>query len=228
MFCKVLSFLKKPDFKKAGCEPAEEEPEFKYLAKSKKSKRLKEIFSAIPKFETKRLVLRRIEEGDYAGMFEYSADLDVTKFLVWKPHATIDETKKHIAELQKRYENGQFYDWGMVYKENGSFVGTCGFTSFDLSRNICEVGYVLSKNYWGMGLMPEALDPIMEFAFGYLGFEKIEARFLDGNARSKKVMEKVGMIHEKTEHKGIFVKDGYKTVYTYSISREAFESRRPR
>ena len=226
MFCKVFSFLNKPRLKEGGGgEPARAETEFKYLAKSKKSKKLKEIFSVIPKFETDRLVLRRIEEGDYAGMFDYSSDLDVTKYLIWKPHTDIDETKKHIAELQKRYDSGQFYDWGMVYKKDGCFVGTCGFTSVDMGKNICEVGYVLSKKYWGMGLVPEALEPIMEFAFDYLGFEKIEARFLEGNSRSKKVMEKVGMTHAKTEHKGLFVKDGYKTVYTYSVNKEAFESR---
>ncbi|MCL1792792.1 MAG: GNAT family N-acetyltransferase [Oscillospiraceae bacterium] len=226
MFCKVFSFLKRPRIEESAGEKTETETDFKYLPKSKKSKKLKEIFSAIPKFETERLVLRRIEDKDCADMFEYSADSDVTKYLLWQPHATLDETKKHIAELQKRYDSGRFYDWGMEYKKDGSFVGTCGFTSVDIGKNECEVGYVLSKRYWGMGLMHEALERIMDFAFGYLGFEKVEARFLDGNARSKKVMEKAGMIHEKTENKGIYAKDGYKTVYTYSITKEAFEKRR--
>ena len=199
---------------------------FSFFTNDKKSKRLKEIFSNIPRFETDRLILRRIEDKDSADMFEYSADVDVTKYLLWRPHLSIGETKKYIAELQKKYNNGVFYDWGMVYKQDGRFVGTCGFTSVDISKNMCEVGYVLSKKYWGMGLMPEALERIMEFAFGYLGFDKIEARFLEGNARSKKVMEKAGMVYEKTQQRGLYVKDGYKTVYTYSITKEAFESRK--
>ncbi|MCL2813039.1 MAG: GNAT family N-acetyltransferase [Oscillospiraceae bacterium] len=227
MFGKVLSFLsflKKPRL--AAGDKTADETDFKYLTKDKKNKRLKEIFSHIPNLETQRLVLRRIEEGDCADMFEYSADLDVTKYLTWQPHAHIGETKRHMAEIQKRYDNGQFYDWGMVYKENGSLVGTCGFTSVDTGKNACEVGYVLSKKYWGKGLVPEALERIMEFAFDYIGFETIEARFLDGNAQSKKVMEKVGMVYAKTEHKALFVRDGFKTVYTYSITKEAFEIRK--
>lgn len=227
MFGKVLSFLKKPRFTACG-NSAEtvNETDFKYLAKDKKNKRLKEIFSHIPKLETQRLLLRRVEEGDCADVFEYSADLDVTKYLTWQPHVHIAETKRHLAEIQKRYDNGQYYDWGMEYKENGCLVGTCGFTSVDTGKNACEVGYVLSKKYWGKGLVPEALERIMEFAFDYIGFETIEARFLDGNVKSKKVMEKVGMVYSKTENKSLFVRDGFKTVYTYSITKEAFESRK--
>ena len=207
MLGRIFSFLKKDD-------------------KSAKLANLKEIFSNIPKLETKRLVLRRIEDGDTLDMFEYSADLDVTQYLVWKPHATVAETRDHIAQLQKKYDNGQFYDWGMVYKEDGHLVGTCGFTSIDLGKNLGEVGYVLSKKYWGKGLMPEALECIMDFAFRHLGFDVIEGRFMDGNAKSKKVMEKVGMAYAKTAHRSLYVRDGFKTVYTYSITREDFEKRK--
>ena len=221
MFSKVLSLFKKTPAAEAG-----EEVEFRYLTKDKKNKRLKEIFSAIPRFETQRLVLRRIEEKDCDSMHEYSADAQVTKYLVWHPHATLVETRNYIYDIQKKYDNGKFYDWGLVYKPNGAFVGTCGFASIDINKNTCEVGYVLSQKYWGLGLMPEALERIVEFAFESLGFDKVEARFMEGNQRSKAVMEKAGMAYEKTERNAMYIKGGFKTVYTYSINREMFERRK--
>ena len=100
--------------------------EFKYLTKEKKAKKLKEVFSNLPRFETKRLILRRIEDGDCEDMFEYSADLDVTKYLTWPPHKNSAETKNYINDLQKRYDSGKFFDWGLIYKPTGTFpMGAC-------------------------------------------------------------------------------------------------------
>ena len=226
MFHKVFSFLnlKMPRAVKNYGKGAE--IDFKYMTKDKKTKKLKEIFSNLPRFETKRLTLRRIEDGDCEDMFEYSADTEVTKYLTWTPHANSGETKQYITDMRKRYESGKFFDWGLVYKENGRFVGTCGFTSININQNICEVGYVLSKRYWGMGLIPEALECVMDFAFNYFGFDKIEARFLEGNMQSKKVMEKAGMVCEKIDKNVMHIKGEYKTVHTYAITRDIFESRK--
>ena len=224
MFHKVFSFFKIPRIVKNDDENGE--IEFKYLTKEKKGKKLKEVFSNLPRFETKRLVLRRIEDDDYEDMFEYSADLEVTKYLTWQPHATVNETKEYILNLQKRYEAGKFFDWGLVYKEDGRFVGTCGFTSINITQNTSEIGYVLSKKYWGMGLIPEALESIMDFGFSYFGFDKIEARFLDGNENSKKVMQKAGMVFEKTDRNVLHIKGEYRTVHTYSITKNDFEKRK--
>lgn len=220
MFHKVFSFLKFINKNNRA------EPDFKYLTKEKKSKKLKEIFSNLPRFETKRLILRRIEEKDCEDMFEYSADSDVTRYLTWPPHTNSNETRDYIISMLKKYESGKFFDWGLVYKENGRFIGTCGFTSININQNICEVGYVLAKKYWGIGLMPEALECIMDFAFGYFGFDKIEARFLEGNENSKKVMQKMGMVCEKIDRNAMHIKGEYRTIHTYAITKADFESRK--
>ena len=227
MFHKVFSFFKFPRANKPSKnDNGNSEIGFKYLTKEKKSRKLKEIFSNLPRFETKRLVLRRIEDSDCEDIFEYSADSDVTKYLTWQPHATPGETREYIAALQKRYDSGKFFDWGVVYKGDGRLVGTCGFTSININQNTCEVGYVLSKKYWGMGLIPESLECIMDFAFNYFGFDKIEARFLDGNVNSQKVMQKAGMVFEKTDRNVLHIKGEYRTVHTYSITKTEFEKRK--
>ena len=224
MLHKVFSFLKIPLIRKNADDDIE--IPFKYLTKDKKGKQLKTVFSNLPRFETKRLILRRIELRDYEDMYEYSADLDVTKYLTWTPHSNTTETRDYIVDIQKKYDAGKFYDWGLVYKADGRFVGTCGFTSINLTQNTCEIGYVLSKRYWGMGLIPEALECVMDFAFSYFGFDKIQARFLEGNIQSQKVMQKMGMVREKIEQNAMYVRGEFKNVHTYSITKYAFESRK--
>ena len=196
---------------------------FKYLTKEKKVDKLKEFFSDIPVFETRRLILRRIEKSDCYDMYEYSSDVEVTKFLTWKPHLHVNETREYIDDIIKRYKNGKFYDWGLVYKPDKKFIGTCGFTTVNLNQNICEVGYVLSKKYWNKGLITEALEHIIDLAFEYFGFDKVEARFFEGNIASKKVMLKSGMTFEKTDKNQWHIKGEYKTVHTYSITKEVYE-----
>ena len=200
--------------------------DFNSMTKEKKSRKIKEIFANIPRLETERLILRRIKESDYLDIYEYSSDIEVTKYLTWYPHTSVKETKDYTNYLQKRYDSGKFFDWGLIYKEDGKFVGTCGFTSINLNKNTCEAGYVLSKKYWGMGLVPEALECVMEFAFNYFKFDRVEARYLDGNANSKRVMQKSGMVLEKIDYNILHVKGEYKTVYTYYITKEMFEYRK--
>ena len=106
MFHKVFSFFRMP---RANKNDGGAEIEFKYMTKEKKYRKLKEVFSNLPRFETKRLILRRIEDEDYEEMFEYSSDPDVTKYLTWQPHANFGETRNYIADLQKKYDGGKFF-----------------------------------------------------------------------------------------------------------------------
>ena len=217
MFDKVLSFFRGNTY-----DNIDDTVDFKNLPKEKKIRKVKEIFADIPTFETQRLVMRRIRVSDYSDMYEYSSDFEVTKYLTWYPHKNIDETREYAEYLQKRYNDGKFFDWGLEYKDSRKFIGTCGFTTINLNANQAEVGYVIARNYWGHGLIPEALRLVMDFGFNCLGFDKIEARFLDGNERSCKVMKKMGMNFEKIMYKSLHIKGEYKTVHTYSISREKY------
>jgi len=220
MFQKIFSFLGFKDLK------INDAFEFNNIEKDKKARKIKEVFANIPRFETQRLILRRIREIDYIDMHEYSADTEVTRYLTWQPHASLSETKNYAHDLQKRYNAGKFFDWGLVLKDEGKFIGTCGLTTINLNKNSCEVGYVLSKKYWGRGLMPEALELIMDFVFTYLEFDRIEARFLEGNMNSLRVMQKMGMVFDRIDYNLFTVRGESKNVYNYYITREMFESRK--
>jgi ribosomal-protein-alanine N-acetyltransferase len=220
MFRKIFSFFGSSNTKK------DDTPKLSSVDKEKKALKIKKVFSNIPSFETQRPILRRIREIDYIDMYEYSADADVTRYLVWHPHKTLDETKSYAKDLQKRYDTGKFFDWGVVFKEDGKLIGTCGLTTVNVNKNSCEVGYVLAKKYWGMGLIPEALELVMDFAFTYLEFDRIEARFFEGNANSLRVMQKMGMVFDRIDYNLFNIKGGPKNVHNYYITREMFEARK--
>ena len=103
-------------------------------------------------------------------------------------------------------------------------IGTCGFTSFRLDANSAEIGYVLNRSYWGMGVAPEAVRAVLRFGFLELRLHRIEAHYMIGNDRSRRVMEKVGMTYEGTQRDSLFVKGRYVSVGVCAVLENEFRS----
>ena len=182
-----------------------------------------QTFAEPPVLYTPRLMLCRITEYFAADMYEYASDPDVTKYLTWSPHSSLKETERYIKILQKKYADGSFNDWGVVLKDSGKFVGTCGYTSFNYAENTAEVGYVLAKPYWGQGLMPEAVHEVMRFGFETFGLDGFTAKFMEGNDASGRVMQKCGMTFEGLYRHSMYIKGEFKNIIVYRITREEFD-----
>ncbi|MBQ8311317.1 MAG: GNAT family N-acetyltransferase [Clostridia bacterium] len=182
-----------------------------------KKEKIYRVFSHLPELTTERLTLRKMLVADTSDMYEYASRQDVTKFLTWQPHPDRDYTREYLQYLGGRYSAGMFYDWAVVYEPDCKMIGTCGFTSFNCSSDSAEVGYVLNPEYWGRGIAVEALGRILTFGFEDLGLHRIEARFIDGNDRSRRVMEKAGMTFEGVLREGMLVKGNYVNVGICSV-----------
>lgn len=178
------------------------------------------IFSHLPQLQTERLLLRRMQVSDADDMFAYARRADVTKYLTWEPHPDRAYTEDYLQYLATRYRIGDFYDWGVTLRGSGRLVGTCGFTSFDFPHNSAQVGYVLNPEYWGQGIMAEALRAVIRFGFHELNLHRIEAFYIDGNSRSRRVMEKVGMTYEGTRRGAMYIKGKYRDIGVCAILRD--------
>lgn len=180
------------------------------------------IFGRIPTLETERLILRKMRTSDTRDMYEYSRLPKVTKYLLWDPHESSSQTLEYLEYLQTRYRLGDFYDWGVVFRESGKMIGTCGFTRFDFENNSAEVGYVLNPDFWGRGIAAEALKRVMHFGFMELNLHRIEARYMSENSKSRRVMEKCKMKFEGIKRSSLYVKGQYHDVGSCSILSEEF------
>ncbi len=177
-----------------------------------KKEKIYRVFSHLPELTTPRLTLRKMMVADTSDMYEYASRPDVTKYLTWNPHPDRSYTREYLEYLGNRYAAGMFYDWAVIYEPDCKMVGTCGFTSFNCSSDSAEVGYVLNPEYWGRGIATEALMRVLAFGFEDLGLHRIEARFIEGNDQSRRVMEKVGMTYEGMLREAMLVKGAYVNV----------------
>ena len=180
------------------------------------------IFSNMPTLRTERLVLRPMHITDAQDMYDYSRREEVTRFLLWSPHASLRTTSDYLRYIESRYALGDFYDWAVIDRESQRMIGTCGFTKIDTANNSGEIGYVLNPDFHGRGFATEAARAALEFGFETMGLHRIEARFMKGNERSLRVMERLGMKFEGYHTDLIFVKGSYRTVGICAILKEEF------
>ena len=187
--------------------------------------KLYRIFSDIPTLQTKRLVLRAMRRDDAEDMYEYASRADVTEFLLWSEHKSRAYTTDYLKYIESRYSIGDFYDWAVILKESGKMIGTCGFAKIDTVNNSAELGYVLNPAYHRQGIAAEAAREVIRFGFEELELNRIEARFMEGNTPSFRVMEKLGMSFEGFERESVFVKGSYRTVGKCALLSKNFSAR---
>ena len=104
--------------------------------------------------ETKRLILRRLKESDADAMFKnWTSDPEVTTFLTWPTHNSVDVTKYVLGTWLPLYEKEDYYHWGITLKENGDEpIGTIhGLVNKDTDS--VQIGYCLSRAWWHKGIM---------------------------------------------------------------------------
>lgn len=176
--------------------------------------------------ETLRLLLRKPGKEDAADMFEYSSDEQVTGFLTWGPSKSLEDTKTFLEGVSRKIEMGELFDWGLILKKTGKFIGTCGFVSLDFNNRSGEIGYILSKKHWNRGIMTEALNRVIRYGFESLGLKRIEAKCDKENISSERVLEKVGMKNEGLLRKAQYSKNRYRDLKIYSLLSDEFEKRR--
>ena len=144
--------------------------------------------------ETDRLVLRRFRSEDAEDMYEnWASDPEVTRFLTWPTHSDVDVSKAVLADWIPKYKDGGFFNWAMEYKDTGKVIGNISVVRLIESINAAEMGYCMSRAYWGQGLMPEALRAVMDYLFDVVGLNRVSACHDANNPKSGRVMDKAGM-----------------------------------
>ena len=84
------------------------------------------LFDDMPRLETPRLILRRLEMRDAPDLFDYSRDPQVAKHVLWDAQTSVSEARAYVRYMLRRYRAGEPASWGIEEKETGRVVGTIG------------------------------------------------------------------------------------------------------
>lgn len=145
--------------------------------------------------ETDRLKMRKWTLADSEELYKYAKDPAVGPPAGWKPHESIEESRQIILELF--IPNNSF---AIMHKSDKKIIGSIGLEPDPFRPGIKsrELGYSLSREYWGLGIMTEAALKIIEYGFTTLSLDVISIVTSPENFRSQRVIEKCGFMYEGT------------------------------
>ena len=145
--------------------------------------------------ETERLILRPFRQTDLEDFYEYASVEGVGEMAGWKHHESIAESQSIMNSF---ISNDKVF--AICLKENNKVIGTVGIEKYGLEDALTEfkdyygreLGYVLSKDYWGNGLVPETVNAVIDYLFNELDYDFLLCGYYNFNERSKRVQEKCG------------------------------------
>lgn len=172
-----------------------------------------------PQLETERLTLRQLTLDDKEAIFQNFSDHETTKYIM-KPMTNVEQAENIIQEFIDGYKQGKAIFWAVVLKKDDTFVGTCSYECLQWDDFRGEIGYDLSKTYWGQGLMTEALQAIIEYGFECLGLNRIEANTFPENSRSINLLRRLHFQEEGTFRQHSFFKGKFRDEVFFSLLRE--------
>lgn len=158
------------------------------------------VYAEFHPIETERLLLRQLRMEDVYEYYErLFGDGDVSRYMLFDPHQDISESLESLQRKLEKYEEGNFYCWGITRKEEEELIGLIELLRFNETDNSCSFVYLLGCDYWNRGYGTESLKAVIRFAFGELEMDRIVADHMTQNPASGMVMQKAGMKKIGTE-----------------------------
>lgn len=179
----------------------------------------------MPILETNRTILRPFTEADAGDVYAYCKDPRVGPIAGWKPHESVEESLEIIRTVFSAPNT-----FAVVDRESGHVIGSAGFVTPHKAGDAAhegrssEIGYALSPDYWGRGIMPEVVAELLRYGFQDLGLDEIWCTHYQENHRSRRVIEKSGFMYAFTEHLSDEFYPDRPTCF-YFMTREMWEKR---
>ena len=190
-----------------------------YLNEGEMAMEVQDIFNNLPALETERLQLRKVKSTDVQAIYAYGSDAEVSRFVTWERHESLQDTEAFLNFVLGKYEKGEVAPWAIEYKPTRQMIGTVDFVNWKPAGRVAEIGYVLHRDYWGKGIMTEAVKRVIQFGFEQMNLVRIEAVCLPENTGSYRVMEKSGLQYEGTLRKARVIKGQNQDIKMYAIIR---------
>ena len=150
-----------------------------------------------PHLETERLLLREIVDTDADTLFRIFGDAEHMKWFGSDPLTSVDAARTLIAAFAGwRSLPSPGVRWGLELKTSGALVGTCGLFAWNRAWRKCTLGYELSPDATGQGLMREALDMVIAWGLHDMALNRIEALVHERNSPSLALLDGLGFVFE--------------------------------
>lgn len=162
--------------------------------------------------------LRKWQDSDLDSLVKHANNYNIAKFLTNQfPHPYSKEDGLRYLSLIRDDNPTKVF----AIDVDGEAVGSIGiFPQTDIHCKNAEIGYWLSEEYWGKGIMPEAIKSIVDYGFKTFDISRIFARPFSSNKKSQRVLEKVGLVLEGKFEKVLFKNGEYLDELIFAIRKQ--------
>ncbi len=165
-------------------------------------------FSPFPIIETERLLLRCMTMDDSNTFFSLRTNEKVIEHFNRAPDGSLEATRSKMQEILQMQEKNEAILWVIVFKDDPSkMIGNIGYWRIVKEHYRAEIGYLLSPEHWKKGIMKEALNAVVDYAFTTMNLHSIEANINPDNIASDALLESCGFVKE-AYHKENYYHDG--------------------
>lgn len=170
--------------------------------------------------ETNRLMLRPPVIEDAELIFaKYAKDSEVTKYLIWRPHKDVSETRVFVERCIRGWKEGSCYPWVVMRKDDNELIG---MIELRIANGEADLGYVLAREAWGQGYATEMAIAVVSWAIEQEEITRIWATCDCENLASARVLEKAGLKFEKVLNAYIVhpaISEDRRDSFLFSISK---------
>lgn len=151
-------------------------------------------FTPFPVLRTENLTLRQLSIDDRQSVFALRSDTEINKYLDRQPGKTVEDAVSFINGINDNIKKNNSIYWAITLTKTKTFVGTICLFDFSSKKNSCEIGYELMTKFQGRGIMKEATEKVIDYAFQVLQFQEIVAFTHNDNQNSTKLLTKLNFI----------------------------------
>lgn len=180
---------------------------------------LKTLFTPFPTLTTPRLVLRALRPDDLDDLYIYASDPEIDRFTPWTHYQSVAEASADLDHFLAEYEDGGMGAWGIEHRADQRLIGIANFSPPHRHHRRTELGYTISRAYWGQGYATEAAQALIMFGFEQMQLVRIEAVCLPDHLASARVLQKIGMQFEGLLHSYQIWRGQPRDLLMYAITR---------
>ncbi|MGA9334089.1 MAG: GNAT family N-acetyltransferase [Rudaea sp.] len=151
---------------------------------------------AQPALQSSRVRLRMLESSDIPDLFAMLSDAQFMRYWSCPAYTSIAQAQELFQKHDRGVRAGEFNYWAITLPPDDRFVGQCVMFNVNAPQRRAEIGYGLARPHWGHGYAREAMELVLDYAFGALALHRLEADVDPRNSGSVRLLERLGFVRE--------------------------------
>ncbi|MEE0059913.1 MAG: GNAT family N-acetyltransferase [Acutalibacteraceae bacterium] len=174
-------------------------------------------------FQNEQFIIREYKSSDVTTVWNTLNNYQIYITTYGIPHpCDIKYAKKWIKDIKTAFLTKASYEYAIINKKNGAYMGNVGLINIDNSSRRCDITYFIDPLYQNHGIATQASAIMIKYAFEELGMVRVGGMCMDSNPASARVMEKLKMTYEGTLRNYFFKENTCVNAKNYSILLEEY------